>query len=103
MNEIKATVVFEKNWNAVHARNPDGTRKYRYIINEGSSRSSKTRSLIQLHYLYALTHKAKRLSVWRDTKKDCRDTVGHDVSCVFPLMPNAHTITYNKTEAIYRF
>ena len=103
MNEIRATVVFEKNWDAIHARNPDGSRKYRYIINEGSSRSSKTRSLIQVFYLYALQNTSKRLSVWRDTKKDCRDTVGHDVRSAFPDMPFSNTITFNKTEAVYTF
>lgn len=103
MNEVKATVVFEKNWNAIHAKNADGTRKYRYIINEGSSRSSKTRSLVLLKYLYGMQNRGKRLSVWRDTKKDCRDTVGHDVAQVFPSLPNAHLVTYNKTEAVYKF
>lgn len=103
MNEIQATVVFEKNWQAIHATNPDGTRKYRYIIDEGSSRSSKTRSLIQIFYLLCHQGKSKRYSVWRDTKKDCRDTVGNDVKEVFPGLPLAHTVSFNKTEAVYSF
>lgn len=104
MTTIKATSIFEKTWNAINARNPDGTRKYRYIIHEGSSRSSKTFSLIQAYYLYASGHNEKRLSVWRDTKKDCKDTVLKDMRGIYPKMPNYHSIvTFNKTESIFQF
>lgn len=75
---IDASVVFEKNWQAIHATNPDGTRKYRYVINEGSSRSSKTFSLIDLYDLYARVNRHKRLTVWRDTRTDCIKTVLND-------------------------
>lgn len=100
---VKATIVFEKNHDAIHALNPDGTRKYRYIINEGSSRSSKTRSLIQLVHKYGNQNKGKRMSVWRDTLKDCKDTVGNDIKEVFPTLPLAPYISYNKTESYYTF
>jgi PBSX family phage terminase large subunit len=69
---MKATIVFEKNYEAVQSK------KYRYIINVGSSRSSKTISLIQLHHVYALQNKDKRLTIWRDTKHDCRQTILED-------------------------
>jgi len=67
---IQATMVFQKNWDAIHALNENGERKYRYIINRGSSRSSKTYSLIDCYDLYARSNKNKRLTVWRDTKSD---------------------------------
>ena len=87
---LKATIVFEKNWSAIHemAFNEDGTpeldakgkhrRKYRYIINRGSSKSSKTISLIDCFDFYARENKSKRLTVWRDTKRICVDTVLKD-------------------------
>jgi phage terminase large subunit len=100
--QIPTTIVFEKNHDAVHDWF-QGKRRYRYIINEGSSRSSKTRSIIQLMHKYALENKGKRLSVWRDTKKDCRDTVGADVKNIFPHLPLSELVTFNKTEAIYYF
>lgn len=102
-HKVLVTPVFQWNHDAIHAVNDDGTRKYRYIIDEGSSRSSKTQSLIQLIHKYGLQNTCKRLSVWRDTKKDCRDTVGHDVQRIFPKLPFAERITFNKTEAIYAF
>jgi PBSX family phage terminase large subunit len=102
-DQINATIVFDKNWQAIHARNSNGTRKYRYIINEGSSRSSKTRSLIQVFYLLGSQNKYRRYSVWRETKKDCRDTVGKDVEGIFPQLPNSSFVIYNRTESIYTF
>lgn len=88
---IQATIVFEANWDAIHQMSylPDGTpdldkagnhrRKYRYIINVGSSRSSKTISIIDAFDLYAWSYDNKRLTVWRSTKSDCKKTVLNDV------------------------
>lgn len=45
----------------------------------------------------------KRLSVWRDTKKDCRDTVGNDIKQYSSSLPYYHLIGFNKTEAVYSF
>ena len=84
---MQATEIFEKNWEAIHAKNPDGTRKYRYIINTGSSRSSKTGSIIGCCDLYAQENKNKRITVWRDTKTDCVDTVLNDILRYFELWP----------------
>lgn len=87
---MQATIVFQQNWDAIHlmAFNKDGLpkldekgnheRRYRYIINRGSSRSSKTISLIDCYDLYARQNKSKRLTVWRDTKSDCKKTVLKD-------------------------
>lgn len=101
--KIKVTPVFDWNHDAIHAVNPDGTRKYRYIINEGSSRSSKTRSLIQITHKYCNQNNGKRVSVWRETKKNCRDTVGDDVRRTYPGLPLSNYIQFNKTEAVYLF
>lgn len=100
---VPVTIVFSKNHDAINAVDENGQRLYRYIINEGSSRSSKTRSLIQLVHKYGNQHKGKRMSVWRDTLKDCKDTVGADIKEVFPQLPLANYVTFNKTESIYTF
>ena len=101
---LEVTEVFEENWNAIHAVNPDGSRKYRYIINEGSSRSSKTFSLIDCCDLYARSYENKRITVWRDTKTDCKDTVLVDV--LFRLKStNRYKVdqTFNKTESKFGY
>ena len=101
---MKATIIFQKNWDAIHALAPDGSRRYKYIINEGSSRSSKTRSLIDCYDLYARGNEYKRLTVWRDTKTDCKKTVLADM-----LKHHKQTGRYkkgyifNKTESIFSY
>lgn len=95
---LKCTTVFEKNWNAIHSG------KYKYIINTGSSRSSKTYSLIDCYDLYARANSNKRLTVWRDTKTDCKKTVLVDT-----LKHHKSTKRYqvgyrfNKTESIFHY
>ena len=101
---MKATIVFEKNWNAIHAKNPDGTRKYKYILNKGSSRSSKTFSLIDCMDLYARAYKDKRLTVWRDTKTDCKKTVLNDTLKRLKATNRYKAAQdFNKTESIFTY
>lgn len=101
--QLQATIVFQKNWDAIHKicdccsgtglvdeiscewcgdgeteGLPGSGKHYKYIINEGSSRSSKTVSLIDCYDLYARQNDDKRLTVWRDTKTDCKKTVLKD-------------------------
>lgn len=118
---IKGTIVFDRNWSAINemAYNNDGTpflvydedkevwihqRKYKYIINEGSSRSSKTISLIDCVDIYGRSNPEKRLSVWRDTKKDCKDTVLHDALKHFRKTNRMNVgMKHNKTESIITY
>jgi phage terminase large subunit len=101
---LDCTIVFQKNWEAIHAKNEDGSNRYRYIINRGSSRSSKTYSLIDCFDLYARQYDTKRLTVWRDTRTDCRKTVLVDM-----LKHLKRTGRYqignkfNKTESIFTY
>lgn len=101
---MQATIVFQKNWEAIHAKDEKGDRKYRYIINEGSSRSSKTISLIDCYDYYGRSEKNKRLTTWRDTKTDCKKTVLFDT-----LKHLKKTFRYkldqefNKTESIFTY
>ena len=101
---LDVTIVWQKNWDAIHAKNPDGSRKYRYIINRGSSRSSKTYSLIDCFDLYARQERDKRLTVWRDTKTDCRKTVLQDMLRHFKTTERYKVNQeYNKTESIFTY
>lgn len=101
---MKATTVFKRNWEAMHARNPDGSRKYRYVVNKGSSRSSKTISLIDCYDLTAREESDWRLTVWRDTKTDCKKTVL--VDAIKHLRRTGRygiNQTFNKTESIFTY
>lgn len=101
---LKATIVFEKNWKAIHALDENGKRKYRYIINTGSSRSSKTISLIDCYDTYARSEHNKRLTVWRDTKTDCKKTVLTDALKHFKKTGRYKVNQeFNKTESILTY
>jgi len=101
---MKATIVFQKIWKAVHATNEDGTRKYKYIFLPGSSRSSKTYSCIDVYDLYAKSNRNKRLTVWRDTKTDCKKTVLNDTLKHLKQTDRyKHLKAYNKTESILQY
>lgn len=112
---MQATIVFQKNWEAIHAMayHEDGSpviidgkhqRKYKYIIDTGSSRSSKTASLIQCSHLYAQSNENKRITVWRDTKKDCKDTVLNDAIKYMRMWGIwKRGFSYNKTESVFTY
>lgn len=101
---MKATIVFKKNWDAIHAKDKKGKRLYKYIINEGSSRSSKTYSLIDCFDLYSRQCPNKRLTVWRDTKTDCKKTVLVDI-LKHHKTTGRYKLNYqfNKTESIFQY
>lgn len=95
--KIKATGVFEKNWEALQSG------KYKYIINSGSSRSSKTFSILQIFWILAWSKERTKLSVFRNTKKDCKDTILQDMLKYYPTLDNYEFVKFNKTESIFSF
>ncbi len=97
------TPVFYKNYQALNARNSDGSRKFKYIINTGSSRSSKTFSIIELAIQICNFNKNFRFTAWRDTKKDAGDTIWKDFQKVLHLSGRMDYKARNKTEKFYSF
>lgn len=100
---MKATTVFEKNYNAINELNQDGTRRYKYFINTGSSRSSKTYSILQIFWVFALAKTNRRLSIWRETKADTKMTILADLRKAVTSFPNFQDVIFNKTESIFTF
>lgn len=127
--DLQVTIVFKKTWDALHKLcdtcnglgivagvscswcgdgttigSPGSGHYWRYIVHEGSSRSSKTVSLIDCYDLYAREKANMRLTVWRDTKTDCKKTVLNDA-----LKHLKRTGRYklaqdfNKTESIFTY
>jgi len=74
MSEInfKATKVFQDVWGAINSK------KYKLIVQEGSSRSSKTWSDFQAIFLYLYQNPLTTCTILRDTQKSCRDIVEID-------------------------
>lgn len=126
---MKATIVFEKNWNAIQKKctNCKGTglvdnvscewcgdgetigskgsgNYYRYVINVGSSRSSKTISLVQISDIYSRSNYSKRWTIWRNVKTDCKKTVLVDMLKMLKRegLYNLNQV-FNKTESIFTY
>lgn len=79
--EFNASKVFHDIWSALNEKvSENGTsgHKYRLIIEEGSSRSSKTWSNFQVLFLYLMENPITSVTVLRDTQKSCRDIVERD-------------------------
>ena len=94
--KIQATVVFERNLDALNSGK-------RFIINEGGSRSSKTYSLCQLIILHALQNDNITISVVRKTFPSLRATVYRDFVEVLHSMGLYSKQQHNKSEHIYTF
>ena len=86
--EIKATTVFQKNWDALCSDK-------RFIRNEGGARSSKTYSICQALIIWALNHPNKLISIVRKTGPALSATVMRDFFEVLKSMDlydvNAHS------------
>ena len=95
--EIQGSIVFEKNYDALF-----GGEK-RFLVNQGSSRSSKTYSLCQLIIIYALSNPQKVISIVRKTFPTLRATVMRDFFEVMQNMELYNRKNHNKTENIYAF
>lgn len=95
--EIKGTIIFEKNWNALHK---DGVR---FIVNQGGSRSSKTYSLCQCIIVHCLQTPNEVVSIVRKTFPALRATVMRDFMEVLREMDLYDVSNHNKSEHIYRF
>lgn len=107
---LDMTPVYLSIHEAINTLDIDGTQKYRYIILEGSSRSSKTISLIDIMDAYARSKKNKRITIWRDTKVDVIDTIFADLSKhftvtgrwlnFFTFSRQKHTLSYKSKSTI---
>jgi phage terminase large subunit len=93
---IKSTVIFEKNFEAIAGDK-------RFIINEGGSRSSKTYSLCQLMIIYCLQNNNKVVSVIRKTFPALRATVLRDFIEILKDIGIYKQEAHNKSEHIYTF
>jgi len=94
--EINATIVFQKNFDALNSEK-------RFIVNQGSSRSSKTWSLCQLVIVWALSNPDKTISIIRKTFPTLRATVMRDFFNVMKELELYDRKRHNKTENIYTF
>lgn len=101
--EYGITPVFFKNYQAFKAKDENGKRKYKYIINTGGSRSSKTWSLMELMHRICDNNNNFRVTAWRDTKKDVKDTIWKDFQKMLSISGRMDYGRRNKTESYYAY
>ena len=94
---LKASIVFQKNYDAVF--NSDK----RFVVNQGSSRSSKTYSICQLLIVYALQNPNEVISIVRKTFPTLRASVMRDFFEVLNDFDLYKKSNHNKSENIYKF
>jgi phage terminase large subunit len=94
--EIKATTVFERNYEAIHSDK-------RYIINQGGSRSSKSWSVCQLIIVLALEEPGTIISIIRKTFPALRASIMRDFFAVLKSFGQYEVKRHNKTEHTYTF
>ena len=94
---LKASIVFHKNYDAVF--NSDK----RFVVNQGSSRSSKTYSICQLLIVYALQNPNEVISIVRKTFPTLRASVMRDFFEVLNDFDLYKKSNHNKSENIYKF
>ena len=75
---FSASIVFQDVWEALNKKDDKGDHVYKLIIEEGSSRSTKTWSDFQVIFLYLYENPISSVTVLRDTQKSCRDIVEVD-------------------------
>jgi len=93
--EIRHTQVFSKNLEAYN-------NGYRYILNQGGSRSSKTYSLIQLLIYICLTKKVT-VSIVRQSLPSLRGSVMRDFFEIMRELDIYDVNNHQKTENYYKF
>lgn len=99
MNEliIKHTNVMTRNYDALM------DNKIRFVVNQGSTRSSKTYSLCQMVIIYCLNNPGKIASIVRKSFPSLRSTVMRDMIDILSELKLYKESQHNKTENIYSF
>lgn len=94
---IQHTNVFSRNFEALE------NKDIRFVINQGSTRSSKTYSLCQLMIVYCLNNPNKLVSIVRKSFPSLRATVYRDMIDILTELKMYSEKYHNKTENIYTF
>lgn len=94
---ISHTNVFTRNYDALE------NTEIRFVINQGSTRSSKTYSLCQLMIVYCLNNPNKLVSIVRKSFPSLRATVYRDMIDILTELKIYSDKFHNKTENIYTF
>ncbi len=92
---LRATPVFQRNWEGYH------DPRYRFLVNQGGSRSSKSFSIVQI--LVILAHQSPiTVSVVRKTMPSLKASILRDFEAVMRGANLWQERRFNRTESTYR-
>ena len=94
--EIKHTNIFTQNWNAFN-------NGYKFIINTGGSRSSKSISILQLLIYLSVTRPGLKISIVRQSLPSLRKSIMYDFFKLLEEYNLYKEINHQKTENHYKF
>lgn len=94
---LKGTSVFQKNYEALQSN------KYRFIVNQGGSRSSKTYSIAQLFLILLYQEHNEVLSVVRKTLPALKFSAMKDFLDIMKVAEVYNENNHNRTDLIYRY
>ena len=95
--DLHHTNVFTRNYDALLEE------PIRFVVNQGSTRSSKTYSLCQVIIVYCLSNPNKLVSIVRKSFPSLRATVYRDMIDIMTELKIYDEKRHNKTENIYTF
>ncbi len=95
--DLEHTTVFTRNWEALH------DDRWRFIINQGGSGSSKTTSIAQVVLLYCLTNANKRVFMVRKEASTLTDSGMDDFINLLIDLDLYDVERHNKSRNIYFF
>jgi phage terminase large subunit len=95
--DIQVTRIFEENFEAYYSK------KYRAIVNQGSTRSSKTFSIAQLLALYIPIREVKSISVVSPSLPHLKRGARRDFLEILESTPVYNDDDFNRTDNIYHY
>jgi phage terminase large subunit len=95
--DIQITRIFEENYEAYHSK------QYRAIVNQGSTRSSKTYSIAQLLALYIPIKEIKSISVVSPSLPHLKRGARRDFLEILETSTLYDDNSFNKTDNIYHY
>jgi phage terminase large subunit len=96
---MESTKVYAKHDVLAGLKTKSGEKRFKYIIHTGSSRSSKTTSILQWIDEYCENNPNTRATVWRDTRASLGSTVWSDFRKLFG---EKHEFAKQTTSIYYR-
>jgi phage terminase large subunit len=101
--EFSVSAVFEKNYEALTELDYSGERRWKFILNEGGTRSGKTHSILQCLIHQAITRPKITIVIVKRTKTSMYEMVIKEFMNILKDLDLYSDRNYNKVKSVYIF